>query len=285
MSNLTGNPSRTAFLLGKVAQSAGNYFVRLKRYEEAKEEYLSAIAAYDQVLSSANDFVEAQENKEIVGVKLSELNVATALSEDTQENIEERIADYLQALESHPRETLAEDWARIQFNLGIAYSERIMGNRVENLEQAIACYQAALAVYNREAFPEDWVRIQIYLGTAYSERIWGDKPENLEQKIASIVAFLNSDDSVAIEVQQQLNSKPISEIAAQLDRAYRKKPYERQFAIENVLEGRFTEKSVSLKSDFVSTKNETTDEDEETELEELAENLLKKLDEIWRDDD
>lgn len=73
MSKFTEHQENIEFLRGKVAESVGDYFAIIERYEEAREEYLSAIAAYDQVLSSADDFVTAQENKEIVGRKLSQV--------------------------------------------------------------------------------------------------------------------------------------------------------------------------------------------------------------------
>jgi hypothetical protein len=40
-----------------------------------------------------------------------------------------------------------------QNNLGIAYGDRIRGERADNLEQAIAAYHNALQVYTRDAFP------------------------------------------------------------------------------------------------------------------------------------
>jgi hypothetical protein len=70
MSNLTGNQKGTEFLVGQVAQAVGDYFVLLKRCEEASEEYKEAIAAYDQVLPSSSDFVEAHKNKKLLERKL-----------------------------------------------------------------------------------------------------------------------------------------------------------------------------------------------------------------------
>jgi tetratricopeptide (TPR) repeat protein len=75
-------------------------------------------------------------------------------------------------------------WAVIQISLGLAYWQRIRGERADNLEIAIACFQEALKVYTFTAFPEDWAMTQNNLGNAYSDRIRGEGAENLETAIA-----------------------------------------------------------------------------------------------------
>ena len=54
------------------------------------------------------------------------------------------------------REALPREWAETQNNLGIAYANRIRGDRADNLEKAIAAYEAALTVRTREALPREW---------------------------------------------------------------------------------------------------------------------------------
>ncbi len=73
-----------------------------------------------------------------------------------------------------PRNPFPEDWARLQNNLGTAYSQRIQGERGQNLELAIACYEAALQVRTPEAFPEKWAKTRNNLGIAYRNRIQGE---------------------------------------------------------------------------------------------------------------
>jgi tetratricopeptide (TPR) repeat protein len=75
------------------------------------------------------------------------------------------------------------NWARIKNSLGIAYSDRIRGERADNLETVIACYQEAFKVYTFAAFPEYWATTQGNLGTAYSDRIRGERVNNLETAI------------------------------------------------------------------------------------------------------
>ena len=78
-----------------------------------------------------------------------------------------------------------EKWARMQINLGNAYSNRIKGDKADNLELAIAACNQALLVFTPEAFPKDWAITQINLGVAYYDRIKGDKADNIEFAIAA----------------------------------------------------------------------------------------------------
>ncbi|MEI8397003.1 MAG: CHAT domain-containing protein, partial [Rhodospirillaceae bacterium] len=88
----------------------------------------------------------------------------------------------------YTRETNSEKWAITQNNLGIAYRNRIRGERAENLERAIQAYQEALTVYTREAFPQDWAMTQNNLGNVYGDRIRGERAENLERAIQAFEA-------------------------------------------------------------------------------------------------
>jgi CHAT domain-containing protein len=83
-----------------------------------------------------------------------------------------------------------QQWAMTQNNLGLAYRDRILGEKAENVEKAIAAYSAALEVYTRSAFPQDWAMTQNNLGAAYSDRILGEKAENVENAIAAYSAAL-----------------------------------------------------------------------------------------------
>jgi tetratricopeptide (TPR) repeat protein len=76
-----------------------------------------------------------------------------------------------------------QDWAPLQVWLGLAYKERLRGDRTGNLEQAIVHYQQALEVRTRQAFPEQWAGTQNNLGTAFADRLQGDRAGNLEQAI------------------------------------------------------------------------------------------------------
>ena len=72
----------------------------------------------------------------------------------------------------------------IQNNLGLAYRNRLKGNKAENLELAISCWKQVLFIYSQKDFPLEWAGTQNNLGTAYSDRLQGDKTENLELTIS-----------------------------------------------------------------------------------------------------
>jgi len=107
---------------------------------------------------------------------------------DRANNIEIAIAS-CQIVLSHGQ-LGSEDWALTQNNLGLAYWERIRGEKAENIESAIAFYNAALSVFTHEAFPEYWAGAQNNLALAYSDRIRGEKAENIESAIAFYKATL-----------------------------------------------------------------------------------------------
>ncbi|NER32453.1 MAG: tetratricopeptide repeat protein, partial [Symploca sp. SIO1C4] len=77
------------------------------------------------------------------------------------------------ALGVYTQQAFPTDWAMTQYNLGIAYYDRITGEKADNLERAISCFQQALEVRTQQAFPTDWAMTQYNLGLAYKNRITG----------------------------------------------------------------------------------------------------------------
>ncbi|NCS27147.1 MAG: CHAT domain-containing protein [Microcystis aeruginosa F13-15] len=100
-------------------------------------------------------------------------------------NLEIAITGYRTVLEVYTRDAFPDEWAMTQNNLGIAYSNRIRGERTENIELAITAYNQSLEVYTREAFPYEWANSQNNLGIAYRNRIRGGRADNLELAIAA----------------------------------------------------------------------------------------------------
>ena len=105
-------------------------------------------------------------------------------------NMEIAITGYEIALTVYTRSAFAENWATTQYNLGLAYGNRILGKRAENLESAITAFSAALEVRTRSAFPEDWAATQHNLGNAYLDKIKGERADNIEFTIAAYTAAL-----------------------------------------------------------------------------------------------
>jgi CHAT domain-containing protein len=81
-------------------------------------------------------------------------------------------------------------WATTQYNLGLAYHERIEGARKINIELAIQVYQTVLEVYTRQDFPVEWASTQNNLATFYRDRIEGKREENIELAIDACYAAL-----------------------------------------------------------------------------------------------
>src|SRR5439155_11127862 len=82
-------------------------------------------------------------------------------------------------------------WAAASANLGVAYRERLAGDRSENQERAIAALEDALSVWTSEGNPEDWASAEMNLGIAYWERLAGEHSENQERAIAAFEAVLS----------------------------------------------------------------------------------------------
>ncbi len=76
-------------------------------------------------------------------------------------------------------------WARLNYDLGIAYMQHPGEDRVMVEERALAHYAAALEIWTRQASPSRWALIQLNLGNAYSLRSTGDWYENYQQALAS----------------------------------------------------------------------------------------------------
>jgi hypothetical protein len=68
----------------------------------------------------------------------------------------EPIDCFYYALKIYTREKLPEYWAMLQHNLGLAYFDRIKGERWENLKKSIECYNKSLEVFTQEKFPQKW---------------------------------------------------------------------------------------------------------------------------------
>ncbi|MBC6475084.1 MAG: tetratricopeptide repeat-containing protein [Hormoscilla sp. GM102CHS1] len=82
------------------------------------------------------------------------------------------------------REVSPEEWGIIKNNLGIAYRDRIWGNKSENLERAIKAHKSALQVRTRDGYPERWAKTQMDLAVDYRRRLEAVRAENLEQALA-----------------------------------------------------------------------------------------------------
>jgi Pentapeptide repeats (8 copies) len=68
----------------------------------------------------------------------------------------EPIDCFYHALEIYTRPKLPEHWAMLQHNLGLAYFDRIKGERRDNLQKSIECFNKSLEIFTQNEFPEKW---------------------------------------------------------------------------------------------------------------------------------
>lgn len=62
---------------------------------------------------------------------------------------------FFQDIRLNIHKAFLQQWAAIQYNLALAYSDRIQGEPTENIQAAIAFCEQALRVFNSTAFPND----------------------------------------------------------------------------------------------------------------------------------
>jgi transcriptional regulator with XRE-family HTH domain len=90
--------------------------------------------------------------------------------------------------------------------------------------------------------------------------------------VSFVTKFLQSDDPVAVRVRERLGAKSLSEMASELEKCLSiPEEEDRIFAVKNVLAGGVT---------AGGSNRDSSDENDEIELLDLAESLLEKLAEI-----
>jgi hypothetical protein len=80
----------------------------------------------------------------------------SSIVESSQSKDREPIDCFFHALEIYTRPKLPEHWAMLQHNLGLAYFDRIKGERWDNLQKSIECYHNSLEVFTQNKFPKKW---------------------------------------------------------------------------------------------------------------------------------
>jgi uncharacterized protein YjbI with pentapeptide repeats len=112
---------------------------------------------------------------------IEEIERSSIVAALSQNNESEPIDCFYHALEIYTREKLPEYWAMLQHNLGLAYFDRIKGERWENLQKSIQCFNTSLEVFTQENFPQKWQINQEDL--SQSLEAWGVEKQNLIRDI------------------------------------------------------------------------------------------------------
>jgi len=156
---------------------------------------------------------------------------------------QERLEEFIQLLESSRQ--LQQDILTCGLDAAYLYVEDVEGDWLEN-----------------------WDEDEEDLETETNGNLAGEKFEK------TTLAFLNSDDPVALKVRDKLKEKSLAEIAAELEKAMMFEGGDRQlFAVKNILVG-------SSGNGGLRKRNAADENDDEIEMLELAEDLLEKLVEL-----
>lgn len=89
------------------------------------------------------------------------------------------ILAYENALSIFTKKAFPQEYAKRQYNLGIAYLMSSKGKYGANLHRTITAFENALQFYTEEAFPQKYALTQLLLGFAYQELQAGDREANL----------------------------------------------------------------------------------------------------------
>jgi tetratricopeptide (TPR) repeat protein len=130
---------KTKFELGRLSQLVGNYFAKLARHNEARDEYLESISAYDEALKRAPDLVEAHNDKGLALQSLGDLQAALSQHQEALSSYTASISAYDEALKRAPDDVGAHN------NKGLALQS--LGDLQAALSQhqeAMNCYEIAL---------------------------------------------------------------------------------------------------------------------------------------------
>ena len=110
-----------------------------------------------------------------------------------QENLEQAMTCFQEALKVYTFEASPLDWAMTQNNLAGVLGLIIKGNRAKNLQRAVVCYQEVLKVHTFEAFPQKYTEGLLNLGAIYQEAKQFDLAYTAFTSVITNVEFLWSE--------------------------------------------------------------------------------------------
>ena len=173
----------TDFMLGLTSANEGDYYARLARHKEARQEYLEAIVAYNKELVRAPDDVDAHNNKGIALQSLGDLQASLSQHTEALTSYQQAIASYQEALVRAPDYVLAHN------NKGNALAT--LGNLQASLSQhteALTSYQQAIASYQEALMrAPDYVNAHNNKGNVL--RRLGDLQASLSQHTEALTSY------------------------------------------------------------------------------------------------
>jgi tetratricopeptide (TPR) repeat protein len=195
------------FQLGNVSRFEGEYFAFFAGYEEAKEEYLEAIKAYDQALKlTPNDF-RIYNNKGSILLKLGDLQVQLVHLQDSLNSYQKALAVYNQAAQLAPNEVdVINNKGNALLKLGDLYT------RLRNPSEALQSYQQAIAVLDEALDPTSNL-VELYNTKGLVLLSLGDlqvqlaQPQDALYSYQSAIAFFDHATELAPESSYTFNNK------------------------------------------------------------------------------
>lgn len=125
------------FQLGNVAAIAGDYFAEVAQHEQARQEYLEAVSAYEQTLKRQPDDTAILENKSLVLLKLANSQQRLAQQAESLHTCQEAIAVCNKVL------------VKALITKGNAMQQLAsLQTRLAQPTEALQSYQEALKAYN-----------------------------------------------------------------------------------------------------------------------------------------
>lgn len=170
--------------LGDLAAELEDIDTRLSRDERLQPERLPVIEKMLARLPASGD-------TELLGqvrwMLLNErglcLHSLRAVPGKRQENLDQAIASYSQALELISHDEAPVRYGEVCYNLGNAYLSRHRDDRASSVELAIGALSAAVGALTPQSAPETYGEACANLGTAYLERQSGDWAADIERAI------------------------------------------------------------------------------------------------------
>lgn len=152
-------------------------FYQLKSFEVVEETYQRRVKELEvtqpATATTVSKLQQERDQAKANAEKAADQGTRTGGSQG-DDLLAQAVAAYRGALEVYSREQRPQDWATIQYDLGIAlHAEGLRTGGIqgaERLAQAVAAFRSALEVITREQLPQDRAATQNDLGAALKEQ-------------------------------------------------------------------------------------------------------------------
>jgi len=159
---------------------------RVQNLETAKNTYQQILtaASSDNTIVSPSELADLKHALATVCTILYETTTPTQTLQVREQQLEEILSLYQEALTVRTRQTAPLEWAcSLSGWAMMVYKLGAKGDRAQIIEDTINALQQSLEILNQEETPAEWALAMNCLGNAYSERIRGDRLQNIEDSL------------------------------------------------------------------------------------------------------